>query len=95
MSTKAWAPDPDFDLHSEMETGYTIAEGRGNLYSIGYSGRSVHTVADLEHAAQYVAALQVKNADFSDVFLVNERGNVDLLRLLKKKPYYRILHSWV
>ena len=51
MSTKAWAPDPDFDLHSEMETGYTIAEGRGNLYSIGYSGRSVHTVADLEHMA--------------------------------------------
>ena len=92
---KAWAPDLDFDLRSEMETGYTIAEGRGNLYSIGYSGRSVHTVADLEHAAQYVAALQVKNADFSDVFLVNERGNVNLLRLLKKKPYYRILHSWV
>ena len=98
---KAWVPDADFDLRSEMETGYTIAEGvpghawLGNLYSIAYSGRAVHTIADFEAAVRYVARLQVRNADFSNVFSVNERGNVDLLRLLKKRPYYRVLHSWV
>jgi hypothetical protein len=91
---KTWEPGEDFDLRSEMETGYTIAD-KGSDHYVSYAGRVVYHTTSLEDACRRVGELQASSSDYSNVFAVNERGNVDLLKLLKRKPYYRVLHSWV
>lgn len=90
-AAKKAAEFANFDLIDEMETGYCISDD----YRVSYCGRFMHDARGWEQALHYVAALQEKQGDFSNVFYVNERGNVDLIVLKKTKPYYKTLHSWV
>ena len=94
---KAWAPDPDFDLVSEMKTGYCIGRKHdGHGYNLSYSSKLVsYDMSSVESAVRRVAQLQEEYNDYSNVFLIHVRGDVDLIKLLKTKPYYRVLHSWV
>ena len=61
---KAWAPDADFDLRTEMETGYVIGPNRGERdYTASYSGKAVmYDASSVESAVRRVAQLQEKNS---------------------------------
>ena len=84
-----------FDLQNEMETGYCISDN----YRVSYSGKFVHDARGWDQALEYVYNLQLKQNDFSNVFYMNGRGNVDLIAIVPgkgRKPFtYKLIHSWV
>jgi hypothetical protein len=90
-------PEEDFDLHGEMEQGYTIGDVREG-YSIGREGRFMGRVPSFITALRVVLDDMDKNRYWPNVFYVNDHGNVDLLAVRRSKRgkiTYKTVQSWV
>ena len=77
-----------------MESGYCISD----RYHVSYDGKFVHDARGWDQALEYVWNLRNTKQDFSDVFYINERGNVDLISIVPGrggKYTYKLIHSWV
>lgn len=93
----SWTPDSDFDLTAELEQGWTIAQGPRGGFGVGCAGRYKATLPSLDAAVEYIEKEMKRDGYYPGIFVVNERGNVDLLaiRTVRGKTVYSVQYSWV
>jgi hypothetical protein len=89
--------EEDFDLRSEMESGYVISE-RGQGYSVSFEGRHWRDFKIFDDALYFIISRMEERQYWPNVFSVNDHGNVSLLSIRQRKrggPSVKVIQSWV